>query len=229
MRPSYHAVIFDIAGTTVVDKGNVAESFREAFDHFELTVPSSEIQKVMGWRKTDAIKILLDKFYPSLTTTSPMLVGHIHDRFTENMIDFYTHDKTLKSFPETEEVFSWLHKHHIKIALNTGFTRKITDIILHRLNWVDSPLINMVVTSDEVPEGRPAPYMIEKIIRELQIPNSTSVVKVGDTEVDIQEGRNANCGLVIAVTTGAYSRAQLTVHHPDAIIENLSDLPALLL
>jgi phosphoglycolate phosphatase-like HAD superfamily hydrolase len=51
------------------------------------------------------------------------------------------------------------------------------------------------------------------------------VVKVGDTEVDVLEGRNAQCGKVIAVTTGAYTRAQLEQYSPDHIIDSLEQLP----
>ena len=118
---------------------------------------------------------------------------------------------------------------HIKVALNTGFTRVITDVILRRLNWVRSPLIDATVTSDEVPEGRPQPYMIEKIMGQFGISDPAEVIKVGDTEVDIREGRNAGCGLVIGVTTGAYTREQLSIFSPDKIIDSLSELPALIL
>ena len=46
--------------------------------------------------------------------------------------------------------------------------------------------------------------------------------------MDIEEGRNANCGLVVAVTTGAYTREQLQQCNPDYIIDSLQQLPALI-
>jgi phosphoglycolate phosphatase-like HAD superfamily hydrolase len=54
------------------------------------------------------------------------------------------------------------------------------------------------------------------------------VVKIGDTEVDINEGINAGCAIVVAVTTGAFTRDQLEPYAPDYIIDNLSELPALI-
>ena len=54
--------------------------------------------------------------------------------------------------------------------------------------------------------------------------DARAVVKVGDTEVDVREGRNANCGLVVAVTTGAYTRDALAAHAPDRIIDRLDEL-----
>ena len=61
-------------------------------------------------------------------------------------------------------------------------------------------------------------------MQQLLIENAADVIKVGDTEVDIKEGRNAGCGLVVAVTTGAYLREQLNQHHPDYIINSLNEL-----
>jgi phosphoglycolate phosphatase-like HAD superfamily hydrolase len=54
------------------------------------------------------------------------------------------------------------------------------------------------------------------------------VLKVGDTEVDVNEGRNANCGMVVAVTTGAFTREQLEQYKPDYILDSLAELPILL-
>ena len=118
----------------------------------------------------------------------------------------------------------------IKIALNTGFTKVITDSILARLHWNNGATkIDFVISSDEVPKGRPYPFMIETIMRQLNINDPHQVVKVGDTEVDVLEGRNAYCGLVVSVTTGAYTREQLQQYNPDHIIDSLSELPSLIL
>ncbi|MEI9912070.1 MAG: HAD hydrolase-like protein [Bacteroidota bacterium] len=54
------------------------------------------------------------------------------------------------------------------------------------------------------------------------------MIKIGDTEVDVNEGRNAGCAIVVAVTTGAFTRSQLEPYAPDHIINNLSELPALI-
>ena len=60
------------------------------------------------------------------------------------------------------------------------------------------------------------------------VANAAQVVKVGDTEVDILEGRLAGCGLVVSVSTGAYSRRQLLSYNPDAVIDDISELPLIL-
>lgn len=226
---NYQLVVFDIAGTTVLDRGNVAHSFIDAFRQNGIEVEESEVKKVMGWRKIDAIRLLLEKYHPQPGKSEDSLIEKIHDKFIGNMIRFYEEDAEIKPLPFAEELFDKCRQHGVKIALNTGFTRSITDTILKRLHWNNGgSRIDYVIASDEVPEGRPYPFMIETIMQQLEISDSSRVVKIGDTEVDVQEGRNAQCGLVVSVTTGAYTRQQLEKYKPDHIIDSLSELPSLI-
>jgi phosphonatase-like hydrolase len=221
---SIQLVVFDIAGTTVRDNGGVAEAFIAAFADYEIRVPVAEVKKVMGFRKMDAIVLLLEKFAPEKKDEEE-LADRIHTRFIDKMIEFYLNDETLSPLPHAETVFRALKKQGIKVALNTGFTRSITDTILHRLRWDDrSPLIDQVICSDEVPRGRPYADMIEVLMDDLGIGSPAHVLKVGDTEVDVEEGRNAACGRVVSVTTGAYTREQLQPYGPDFIIDDLQEL-----
>lgn len=238
---SIQLVIFDIAGTTVQDRGNVADAFITAFQEHGFEIPAEDVKEVMGFRKMDAIVLLLAKFAPTpqpsegetiSSLLSPeedvirdTLVMQIHDRFIQNMISFYLNDSALAPLPHAADVFALLQQQGVKVALNTGFTRAITDTILHRLRWDErNENIDKVICSDEVPRGRPYPDMINTLIADLGIPAAENVLKVGDTEVDVQEGRNAGCGKVVSVTTGAYTREQLASYHPDAIIDDLLEL-----
>ena len=217
-------VVFDIAGTTVRDNGNVAQAFIAAFRDFGFAIPPSEVKKVMGFRKIDAIALLLGKFAPA-QKDDELLVDRIHTRFIDTMIAYYRDDSQLAPMPHAEALFAALQDRGIKVALDTGFTRSITDTILHRLRWDDrSELIDKTICSDEVLHGRPHPDMIKTLIGDLGIASPGHVLKIGDTEVDVREGRNAACGIVVSVTTGAYTREQLATYHPDFIIDGLEEL-----
>ncbi|HVU54413.1 MAG TPA: HAD-IA family hydrolase [Puia sp.] len=220
-------VVFDMAGTTVRDRGNVADAFIAAFRAADVEIPVDEVKRVMGFRKIDAIRQLLDKFAPAVPSGAAReeLINGIHDRFIQNMISFYRQDPDLCPLPHAEELFSSLHNKGIKVALNTGFTRAITDAILGRLHWDNGAgYVDSVICSDEVPQGRPSPDMINRLMERLHIPSADNVLKVGDTEVDVEEGRNAGCGIVVSVTTGAYTRQQLEQYSPDHIIDSLQEL-----
>jgi len=220
-------VVFDIAGTTVTDNDSVNTAFSGAFEKAGYPVVPAEINFIMGYRKIEAIKILLEKFYPDQLTNED-LIQQIHNQFTEDMRAYYLHTQDLYPLPFAEETFNLLHANNIKIGLDTGFTKIITDTIMDRLGWIKNGLVDVVISSDEVPQGRPHPFMIRAIMNQLNLEDVKQVVKVGDTEVDIAEGRNAGCGLIVSVTTGSYSREELEQFSPDHIIESLAELPAIL-
>lgn len=221
-------VVFDIAGTTVKDNGNVADAFINALKQFGYAIPRKEVNYIMGYKKPLAISMMLEKFYSGEIAKDLALVENIHTVFIDSMVKFYDNDKEMQPMLNAEYIFSQLQSHNIKVALNTGFSKKITDTILKRLGWNRTKLIDFVVSSDEVENGRPSAEMIHAIMKATGVQDASLVAKVGDTEVDILEGRNAGCGLVVSVSTGAYSRRQLLAYRPDAVIDDISELPLIL-
>ncbi len=55
------------------------------------------------------------------------------------------------------------------------------------LGWLKNNLIDYVVSSNEVPEGRPQPFMIKELMKRANVTDSKKVIKIGDTEVDVRE------------------------------------------
>lgn len=216
-------VVFDIAGTTVSDRGNITQAFIDAFLMAGISVEAADVNRLMGYRKIDAIRKIIQQYAPALGDNED-LIHNVHNKFTSEMVSFYEQDTMLAPLPYAEILFEQLQKRGIKIGLDTGFTRPITNAILRNIGWDQSGFIDCVVCSDEVPEGRPHPFMIQQIMQQTGVSDPVAVIKVGDTEVDINEGRNAGCGAVVAVTTGAFSKEELMPYHPDFIIDSLHEL-----
>ena len=228
---SIELVVFDIAGTTVTDNGNINEVFRRAFANAGINnVDPSDVDDVMGYRKQDAIEILVAKYIPALENDKAVIdtIDAIHEDFNNQLIEYYETFEDLLPLPFAEKVFKELHNHKIKVALNTGFTRAITTPILKRLGWDTATFIDSVICSDEVSQGRPYPFMIENLRQKLNINYAEKVAKVGDTRIDIQEGHNAGCGIVVGITTGAYTKEELVKYRPDYVIHSLEILPSLI-
>ena len=226
---SIELVVFDIAGTTVADKGNINAAFREAFSNAGIPdVDKADVDEVMGYRKKDAIKIIVNKYKPGFEEDIEF-IDTIHEDFTNMMVHYYETCEGLVALPFAEKVFRELKDNQVKVAVNTGFTRTITTPILHRLGWDNASFIDEVVCSDEVAEGRPHPFMIQHLMQKLGVEDADDVAKIGDTKVDVEEGQQAGCGLVIGITTGAYSKEDLVKYHPDYVIDSLEILPSLIL
>jgi phosphonatase-like hydrolase len=223
---SIRLAVFDIAGTTVADQHVVADAFCNAFKSYGYDgVVKADVKPLMGYKKPEAIRMVLKNLGAD---PSDELVEDIHIEFVNEMMDHYEYSPDVKPMKEAENVFRQLKEKGIKITLNTGFSRDIADVIVSRLQWKERGLIDDYIASDEVKAGRPEPFMIQALMQRAGITDPKEVMKIGDTEVDVNEGRNAGCSLVIAVTTGAFTKMQLEEYHPDHIIDDLSQLPALI-
>ena len=219
---SIELVVFDMAGTTVKDKNYVGVAFQNAMDKYGYLVAIENINPIMGYEKPLAIKMMLDKYEPDRLKITAKLINSIHSEFVASMLKFYETSHDIVPLPHVEETFLKLREAGIKVALDTGFSRDIADVIIGRLGWEDK--IDFLVASDEVEHGRPYPDMIEKIKVALKIESSDVIAKVGDTEVDINEGINSGCKYVIGITTGAFTREQLVPYNPTHIIDDISEV-----
>ena len=126
-----------------------------------------------------------------------------------------------------ERTFTWLRDRGVKIALTTGFYRKVTDIILRAIGWHEG-LTDASICSDDVPQGRPAPFMIFRAMEATRVTDVRRVVKVGDTALDLLAGANAGVRGVVGVLSGQQGIAQLGGVEHTHIISSVADLPGLL-
>jgi len=221
-------VVFDLAGTTVNDNKDVHRVLQQALAQYDVPISIEDANLVMGIPKPVAIRTLLEQRYSGARAIDTTWIDEIHTVFVENMIRFYREDAGVSEIPGTSEVFRMLKERKLKVAVDTGFDRQITEPLLDRLGWQRNNLIDASVTSDEVGSGRPHPDMIFRAMELTGVANVRNVAKIGDTASDVQEGRSAGCALVIAVTTGAFSEEALRAENPTHIIHNLRELAAIL-
>jgi phosphonatase-like hydrolase len=221
-------VVFDIAGTTVEDgEGVVARCLCEALAAAGFEVPLAEANAVMGIPKDIALRSLLSSRIPS-EEEREKAVKAVHADFLERMNRYYRVSSEVCAVPGAEQTFRTLRAAGVLVALDTGFGRATTDLVLQRLGWAENgqPL-DAVITSEEAPRGRPHPDMIFLLMERLGITNPTRVAKVGDTPSDLQQGTAAGCRWVIGVTAGSHTREELLPHPHTHLVTSVADIPAL--
>jgi phosphonatase-like hydrolase len=219
-------VVFDMAGTTVQDDDGVNRCLRQSLEEFGASVSVAAVNSVMGLPKREALRRLI----VSSLSAGQLLprLDEIHKSFIARMCRFYETDTSVREVPETSQVFARLHRAGIVIAVNTGFGRDIAQIIIDRLGWARNVLLDASVTSDEVARGRPYPDMIHHLMARFGITDPLEVAKVGDTPIDLEEGRQAGCGLIIGVTQGTHTREQLLPYPHTHLIGSVAELPGML-
>jgi phosphonatase-like hydrolase len=219
-------VVFDIAGTTVNDDDSVNRCLRGALSAAGLEVTAAQVNAVMGLKKPEAIASLIDQ--SPLRDELQERVDPIHRDFVARSIEFYTRDPSVHEIPGASRVFESLKRSGILVALDTGFNRSITQVILDRLDWSHNGLIDATICSDEVRRGRPHPDMIETLMSRLEVADPKRVAKIGDTPSDLEEGHHAGCGLVVGVTAGTHTRLELERYPHHHLIKTIADFPELL-
>jgi len=217
-------VVCDLAGTTVHDPDAVGMCLRAALHAAGATVTPEAVNAAMGLPKPEALRQIIAGL-PSAASLLPRLAD-IHADFLARMKLFYQTDAGVREIAGANATFAALRRAGVRIGLNTGFNRETTNIVLERLGWREGETFDASVTSDEVAHGRPYPDMIQHLMTKLGVTDPAHVAKVGDTPADLEEGMRAGCGLVIGVTQGTHTRAQLAAFPHSALIESIADLPA---
>lgn len=215
-----------MTATTVRDADVVNTCLRDALNTVGVTVTREAINAVMGIAKPVAVRTLLTQGLG--VRPDDAHVRAVHDEFIRRMTVFYRTDPAVQEMPGATQVFHMLKSAGYKIALGTGFSRQIVNVLLERLGWGAPGFLDVTISSDDVSNGRPHPDMVLEAVRRSGVSSVEASAKVGDTPADLQEGMSAGCGLVIGVTNGTHSRSELAMCPHTHLIDSLEELPAVL-
>jgi phosphonatase-like hydrolase len=212
-------VVFDMAGTTVDENNVVYKTLHAAIVNAGIPVSLDDVLlHGAGKEKLQAIKDVLASQHHETT--------HAQEIYNYFIVALENEYQNLEVTPcsNAETVFALLKKQGIKVVLNTGYNRATATGLLNKLNWIEGEDIDLLVTASDVSNNRPAPDMIDYAIKHFAITDSTTVIKVGDSAIDIEEGKNAGCGKTFGVTTGAQTREQIQVADPTAVVDDLLEI-----
>ncbi len=209
-----------MAGTTVDENNVVYKTLREAINQAGFAFTLDEVLLAgAGREKLEAIRNVL----AMNGVEDETLAKDIFTKFLALLDDAY---RTLPVFeqPHATEVFHRLRDNGILVVLNTGYNRQTAEALTQKIGWAQGIDFDLLVTASEVSRNRPEPDMILLAMRHFGITDPLAVVKVGDSTVDVMEGRNAGCGINIGITTGAHTIDQLRTVSPEYIIHSLTEL-----
>jgi phosphonoacetaldehyde hydrolase len=253
--PEIKLIVFDWAGTTI-DFGchAPAGAFVVAFAKKGVNVSLAEAREPMGLHKKDHIRVMLGT--ESVGEKWLMAVGRNWDE--ADVEELYRDVTPLQLeavvrygqlIPGVRECVAELRARGIKIAGTTGYFHAAASAVLEAARK-QGYTPDFSICADDVPAGRPAPWMIFRCMEALNVYPPANVVKVGDTAVDIADGRNAGCWSVGVIDSSnemgltadefaalsetekvmrreaVYRRYAAAGAH--AAIDNLDELPALL-
>jgi len=213
-------VVFDMAGTTVDEQNVVYKTLHKAIQNFNVEVSLETVLEYgAGKEKHKAIKDVLthlnsDKLKDSQT---------IFDNFKKLLAVAYEFLE-VKPIKGVEKVLLNLRSEGVKVVLNTGYDRKTAALLLDKLQWDEKIHYDALITASDVVNGRPHPDMIFQAMELFGITDASKVLKAGDSAIDIEEGKNAGCGITVGVLSGAQTKVQLEKEKPTYVLESLVNL-----
>lgn len=214
------AVVLDWAGTTV-DYGCMGPvaPFVEVFGHRGIAVSIEEARKPMGMMKKEHIRAMCEM--DSIVSKWQGLLGRrpeendVEEMYREVeplMVEAIGRHSDL--IPGLLDAVSSFREYGVKIGSNSGYPRSVMEVLVAQAgNKGYHP--DTVVCATDVPAGRPYPWMCYQNAINLQVYPLESVVKIGDTVNDIQEGLNAGMWTVGITQTG--NELGLTVEECHAV------------
>ncbi|MEO6233436.1 MAG: HAD-IA family hydrolase [Ferruginibacter sp.] len=218
-------IVFDMAGTTVNEDNVVYKTLHKIINDAGYEVSLEQVLETgAGKEKLQAIRDILTL---SSKHQEPGLAENLYLYF-DKALEIAYDNIDVKPQEGAEELFKTLQQNNILVILNTGYNEKTARGLLKKLNWKEGAQIDGLVTATDVSNNRPMPDMIQLAMQQFLITNPKHVVKIGDSIIDIEEGKNAGCGITFGITTGAHTHEQLVTASPDYIINSLSEVPAIL-
>jgi len=210
------AVLFDTIGTTVKesDPSFMSGCFIKAFAENSIQIDASDFYQYRGLDKKTAIRTILKKY------------GH-PEKLWENTCHSFEDiiDQSIDNFSEMEmaaELFTFLKARKIKIGIGTGLPADLFQKIFDHLGW-QKYSFDYIGISDVIGVSRPDPAMIFDMMNKLGISDRSSVIKIGDTIADVQEGKNAGV-YTVALLSGTQKRSDIENAKPDFMISSLAEI-----
>jgi phosphonoacetaldehyde hydrolase len=201
------AVVLDWAGT-VIDHGCVSPvaAIEQVFAEAGMPVTRNEARRPMGLLKRDHVRAILQD--PAVMARWTTRFGAAPDEGTVERL-YPQIDRALLAIlpqhcdliPGVLEVVAWLREHGLAIGSSTGFTTAMMDIVVPAAA-AQGYRPDALVFPDQVPAGRPAPYMMYRNALLLARAPLWSFVKIGDTVADVAEGRSAGAWTIALTRSG---------------------------
>jgi len=207
-------ICFDLDGTLVESRDTILKSTQAALDHLNIphNIPEDVFTNMIGKHFVD----IFEELKINVTDFEEFILIY-KGLYFEFMDSSYL-------YPDVEETLKYLINKQIKVSLLTTKGQDQAERIIYHFNLRSS--FDYLMGRRDGLAHKPSPEPLLYICKELQIDPSKTMM-IGDTELDIQCGKNAGsktCG----ATYGYRTKSQLEKEKPDFLISGLNELSNIL-
>lgn len=211
-RP-WDAVLFDLDGTLADTVDLILRSFRHTMrTHLGEAPPDQRWLDGIGTPLRDQLRAFARDAREAEAMTE-----------TYRAFQRDVHDASVDVFPGAVAVLEGLRARGVRRAVVTSKSREMAERTLEVCGL--TPLIEVLVTADDVVRGKPDPEPVLLALEELALTDPTGVLFVGDSPWDVRAGRAAGVRTAAAVW-GPFPAHVLDREKPDHTVTRLLDVSA---
>jgi phosphonoacetaldehyde hydrolase len=206
-RGRLKAAILDWAGTTV-DYGSFAPTavFMKLFAEHGVQIKVEHARAPMGLMKKDHLRAIAVNPEVAQGWQSahhrPMDETDIDAMFAQFVpMQLAVLEEYSTVIPGVPETISAFHDAGMKVGSTTGYTREMMEVLAPAAKR-NGYAPDSWVAANDVPAGRPYPWMVYQNAIQMQVFPLEAYVKIGDTLPDIEEGLNAGMWTIGLAITG---------------------------
>jgi len=207
-------ICFDLDGTLINSAGTIYKSTLKTFDDLNIAyqLSENEFNKMIGMHFVDIFQ-----YFKIDVPDFEIFISH----YKKVYFDFI--DESVFYFG-VEEILEFLKSSSLKISLLTTKAQDQTERILEHFNITKNFDFIMGRTNGIPHKPDPTPFFM--ICNDLKV-NPENSLMIGDTELDILCGKNANAKTA-AVTYGYRTIERLKEFSPDYLINDLTEIKSIL-
>ncbi|HMO83975.1 MAG TPA: phosphonoacetaldehyde hydrolase [Lacipirellulaceae bacterium] len=204
---SLQAILFDWAGT-VIDHGSRAPvlAVMQAFESLDVPISVDEARGPMGRAKREHIEAILALprvavQWQARRGTAPDVaaVDLVYRRFLADQARILVEHAEL--IPGCLEAIAACRRRGLQIGSSTGYTAELMELLIPAAGR-QGLRFDAVLCADDVPKGRPAPWMCWENLRRLGVYPAFRAAVVDDTPVGVEAARNAGMWAIGVTRTG---------------------------
>ncbi len=213
MSEQIEAAIFDVDGMLLDTREFIFQAFEHSLAIHGHTIPNRTIISSLVGRS------LPDSYAKLVPNGELELLMDTHHQFQLERLHL------IEPYEGLKEMLSELQKAGLKMGV---FSSRKGHLVPSLEDAGVLEFFDAVVQGDEVVKHKPHPEGLLKALGMLSVEPAKAAM-LGDAAVDIQAGKAANVAITIGITHGFGTRKELEAVIPDFIVDNLAEIPALLL
>ncbi len=214
-------VLFDLDGTLVDSAPDLAYSVDATLA--ELGIPARGEQKIRHWIGNGIERTLKRALIDNMEGEPD---AELFSRALPIFMDIYTENAATRSrfYEGVAEGLDYLKRNNYKIGCVTNKREKFTHILLKALGVFDD--FGIVLSGDSLPKKKPDPLPLLHAAHFFNVTPDKALM-VGDSMNDVNAARAAGFQ-ILCVSYGYNHGRDIREAQPDAVVDTLAELPALM-